>query len=82
MLILNVKLNCIWYFIKDYKEKITKTNYCNPALASSQSNCKFDVFQYLNDINCKPENNYGFSDGNPCIFVKINNVKLNYISYL
>ncbi|KAK2708440.1 sodium/potassium-transporting ATPase subunit beta-like [Artemia franciscana] len=62
-------------FIKPYEEQIG-LNYINPPcdfLAKSPEKiCKFDIGDLGN--HCTKENKFGYEQGQPCVFVKLNKI--------
>ncbi len=47
----------------------------NTCFGHNETNgCLYDIEKYLDELNCTSKQKYGFSSGQPCVLVKLNNV--------
>jgi len=59
-------------FLQDYQNSINYGNLCTDS--NKKEPCKYNIFNYLDQVNCSKDSNYGYSSGAPCVLVKLNNV--------
>jgi hypothetical protein len=55
------------------------TNGVNPNNAYT---CRYDLSRYMSELDCNFTTNYGYSDGLPCVLIKLNNVRFFVFFYI
>ena len=59
-------------FLQEYQDNLSYGNICSDT--NKKEPCKFNIFEYLDQLNCSKDSNYGYSSGAPCVLIKLNNV--------
>lgn len=61
----------------EYINRLPNSVDCSSLLNNtSQQNkaCRYDIYKYLNELDCGKSQSYGYLSGAPCVLVKLNNV--------